>query len=114
MSEIELVKKEIRKNSLVLRSLLVVLILAIGTTYAGQVQEKFNTDVNGKETTTCSVMMDEVDLYQLYKNQVAIIDATTGKRRFITNVNDIKEQKKLVRAKQNKNSIKKTTNFVRR
>lgn len=113
MSEIELVKKEIKKNSLVLRSFLVVLILAIGTTHAAQVQEKFD-DVKGKETLTSTIMVDEVDLYKIYKNQAEILDATTGRRVYIGNVQDIKEEKKLIKAKQKKFSAKKSTNIVRR
>ena len=56
-----------------------------------------------------------MDLYTLYKNQAAILDATTGGRKFAgRNTLQLNEQKKLVRAKQKKMAGNQNKVFVRR
>lgn len=115
MSELERVKGEIRKNNLLLRSALVLLICALGATYAGQINDDFKVSTGKKTSSSYNVRVDEVDLYQLYKNQAAVLDASTGGRKFSKrHTLNLNEQKKLVRAKQKKMANKVQPNLVRR
>ena len=115
MSELEQVKSEIRSTNMVLRATLILLILALGATYAGQVKDDFDVALGNKSKSSYLVRVDEVDLYALYKNQAAVLDATTGGRKFAgRDTLQLKEQKKLVRAKQKKMAGNQNKVFVRR
>lgn len=115
MSELEQVKGEIRRTSMSLRATLIVLIFALGITYAGQVKDDFDVALGNKAKSSYGVKVDEVDLYGLYKNQAAILDATTGGRKYAgRDTLQLSEQKKLVRAKQKKMSSAPNKVFVRR
>ena len=115
MEELERVKEEIKSTNMVLRATLIILIFALGVTYAGQVKDDFDISLGNKTKCTSPIRVDEVDLYGLYKNQSAILDATTGGRKFAgRDILQLSEQKKLVRAKQKKMSGSQNKMFVRR
>lgn len=115
MGELEQIKNEIRSTNLVLRTTLIMLIFALGITYAGQVKDEFDVNLGSKTKSAYNIKVDEVDLYALYKNQAAILDATTGGRKFAGRDSlRLNEQKKLVRAKQKNLTSKQNKVFVRR
>lgn len=115
MSELERVKGEIRQSNLLLRSVLVILICALGATYASQIKDGFEVSTGKKTKSSYSVRVDEVDLHQLYKNQAAILDATTGGRKYgKRRTLNLNEEKKLIRTKQKKMMSKTQPNLVRR
>ena len=102
---LENAKREVKSANMALRATLIVLIFALGITYAGQVKDDFEVSLGKKDKSSYLTRVDEVDLYTLYKNQAAILDATTGGKKFAGGKSlDLNMEKRLVRAKQKSNS----------
>lgn len=98
--KLENIKREIKSSNLLLRSTLVMLIFALGITYAGQINDDFEVSLGKKDNSLYSTRVDEADLYAIYKNQVALLGTPVHNKKFIKGNNDLAMQKRLVRAKQ--------------